>query len=428
MTTTELWRRTTLGEVAGEEGALQTGPFGNQLGASDYVADGIPVVMPQDLIDGEIATKKIARVRPEKASELPRYRLQAGDILLARRGEMGRCAMVRPTEEGWICGTGCLRIRPNERIDNRFLTHYLGWPTTVAWLTAQAVGQTLPSLNTGILAKIPLTLPSLEEQRRIAEALEEVDRAILQAQAVVDHIVRIRDGFLKSILHRQFDPYEEARHERPTSDPLEASGNHVDTEVLGSTSTVWPRRSIGSLCKLSNGFAFKTKDRSAKGLPIIRIQNLNGSDDFNFFAGPPKPGWVVETGDLLFAWAGVKGSSFGPRIWRGPRGVLNQHIFRVQPGEGVVKEWLFEALRLATHEIEERAQGFKTSLLHVRKADVTEHPVTLPPIAVQRWIAERSTELGELEYAERSTLESMVRIKRGLMQDLFSGRIRTVRA
>lgn len=403
--TTEPWLRATLGEIAASPDALQTGPFGNQLRAADYVTEGIPVVMPKDLVDGAIATEKVARVSSEKADTLPRYRLQAGDILLARRGEMGRCALVRPREEGWICGTGCLRIRPNEQIDGRYLSYYLGWSEIVNWLEDHAVGQTLPSLNTGILAKIPMTLPVIDEQRRITAALAEVDEAITRARAVVEQARRVRHGFARFALRQS--------RERQTES--------------SNASNSWQDRTIGSLCTLTNGFAFKARDRSPNGLPIIRIQNLNGSNDFNFFAGPPNPRWTVESGDLLFAWAGVKGSSFGPCIWHGPRGVLNQHIFRVQPGEAVVKEWLFEALRLVTHEIEERAQGFKASLLHVRKADITEHIVPLPPLDIQLGIAARSRELSELVNVEQATLESLVRIKRGLTQDLLSGRVRTIR-
>ncbi|MEM7353123.1 MAG: restriction endonuclease subunit S, partial [Acidobacteriota bacterium] len=76
---------------------------------------------------------------------------------------------------------------------------------------------------------------------------------------------------------------------------------------------------------------------------------------------------------------------------------------------------------------EERAQGFKASLLHVRKADITEHIVPLPPLDIQLGIAARSRELSELVNVEQATLESLVRIKRGLTQDLLSGRVRTIR-
>lgn len=115
---------------------------------------------------------------------------------------------------------------------------------------------------------------------------------------------------------------------------------------------------IGELCDFESGNGFSPQDWKQKGLPIIRIQNLNGSDAFNYFEGEPDPAWIVEPGDLLFAWAGVKGVSFDPTIWHGPRGVLNQHIYRIRPKPGVNKRWLHYALEEVTTEIESKAHGF----------------------------------------------------------------------
>lgn len=145
---------------------------------------------------------------------------------------------------------------------------------------------------------------------------------------------------------------------------------------------------IGDLCKFTNGNGFRPPDWSDEGLPIIRIQNLNGSEKFNYFNGVPKQKWIVEAGDLLFAWAGVRGVSFGPKIWPGPRGVLNQHIFRVVPNPDINPYWLYLALRWATVRIEARAHGFKSSLLHVQKDDITNQTVDMPPLSEQRRIAE----------------------------------------
>lgn len=148
------------------------------------------------------------------------------------------------------------------------------------------------------------------------------------------------------------------------------------------------RKAVGDLCEFVNGNGFRPPDWKQSGLPIIRIQNLNGSTSFNYFDGAPKDKWIVEPGDLLFAWAGVKGVSFGPTIWPGPRGVLNQHIFRVVPRKGVDKYWLYLALQVATRRIEANAHGFKSSLVHVQKDDITNQVVDLPTLPEQRKIAE----------------------------------------
>jgi type I restriction enzyme S subunit len=149
----------------------------------------------------------------------------------------------------------------------------------------------------------------------------------------------------------------------------------------------WPILTIGEICDFESGNGFTPQDWDTVGLPIIRIQNLNGSQSFNYFSGEPEPSWVVEPGELLFAWAGVKGVSFGPTLWNGPRGVLNQHIYRIRPRNGTDLRWLHYALAEVTSEIEAKAHGFKTSLVHVRKSDITRAKVAHPPTPIQRHVA-----------------------------------------
>jgi type I restriction enzyme S subunit len=149
----------------------------------------------------------------------------------------------------------------------------------------------------------------------------------------------------------------------------------------------WAIRTIGEICDFESGNGFTPQDWDTEGLPIIRIQNLNGSQSFNYFRGEPEPSWVVEPGELLFAWAGVKGVSFGPTLWNGPRGVLNQHIYRIRPRDGTDLQWLHYALAEVTSEIEAKAHGFKTSLVHVRKSDITRAKVAHPPTPIQRQVA-----------------------------------------
>ena len=108
----ESWRETTLGEVCDEvNGIIQTGPFGSQLHQSDYSEVGIPVVMPKDIIEGRIASDTVARVSTEHVERLSRHKLRSGDIVYGRRGDIGRQAFIRPEQAGWMCGTGCLRLR-----------------------------------------------------------------------------------------------------------------------------------------------------------------------------------------------------------------------------------------------------------------------------------------------------------------------------
>src|SRR3990167_8165431 len=121
----EHWEFTTLGEVCERGGGeIQTGPFGSQLHAADYVPVGVPSIMPQNIGDNRIVEDSIARITPDDAKRLSRYLVRRGDIVYSRRGDVERRALVRDREDGWLCGTGCLRVRLGDKgPDPRFATY-----------------------------------------------------------------------------------------------------------------------------------------------------------------------------------------------------------------------------------------------------------------------------------------------------------------
>ncbi|WP_138381166.1 restriction endonuclease subunit S [Luteithermobacter gelatinilyticus] len=174
------WVLTTLGEVAASGGGnIQTGPFGSQLHASDYVEHGIPSVMPQNIGDNRITEKGIARITAEDAERLSRYLLQPGDIVYSRRGDVERRALIRPNQAGWLCGTGCLRVRLGEGpVMPEFAAYYLAHPDVRAYIVQHAVGATMPNLNTSILSSVPFLVPPRGEQEQICEILGALDDKI----------------------------------------------------------------------------------------------------------------------------------------------------------------------------------------------------------------------------------------------------------
>lgn len=182
------------------QGGIQTGPFGSQLKAEEYSSVGVPVVMPKDMAGGRIVTTTVARVHEAIAVRLKRHRCEPGDILFARRGEIGRLALVQPTEKGWLCGTGCLRIRPNAYVVPEILAVALQSKVSVDWLTQNAVGQTMLNLNTEILASLPIALPPFREQRKIADILTTWDEALEKLDAMIQAKERRKKALMQQLL------------------------------------------------------------------------------------------------------------------------------------------------------------------------------------------------------------------------------------
>jgi type I restriction enzyme S subunit len=163
----------------------------------------------------------------------------------------------------------------------------------------------------------------------------------------------------------------------------------------------WPMVRVGDLCKLVNGDAYKESEWSRSGTPIIRIQNLNDSTKpFNYWAGPVDGLVQVRHGDVLLAWSGTPGTSFGAHIWRGGEGVLNQHIFRVDlTSPDVTREWLVRSVNFSLQKLIARAHG-AVGLAHVTKGEVQALEIPLPPISEQDRIAARLT--AQLAAVERA--------------------------
>src|SRR6266536_2309088 len=175
----EEWMETTLAELCSSGGGdIQTGPFGSQLHSSDYVSSGIPSVMQQNIGDKVILEGGIARITPEDAARLSRYLLAPGDIVYSRRGDVERRAWVRPKQAGWLCGTGCLRVRLGSSANSRFMSYYLGHQEVRAWIVRHAIGATMPNLNTGILGAVPVVIPPLPDQVAITKVLGALDDKI----------------------------------------------------------------------------------------------------------------------------------------------------------------------------------------------------------------------------------------------------------
>ncbi len=197
------WTHSTLAAEAKRYGGfIQTGPFGSQLHASDYVDEGVPVVMPQDLNNRRISVERIVRVAEEMAQRLTRHRVRPGDVVYSRRGDVERHALVSDRESGWLCGTGCLLVRLGAAWPSQaYLSEVLDLPVTREWLVRHAVGATMPNLNTSILGDVPLLLPS-EPLLHAFETVAGPFRSKQVASSVEsDSLAHVRDALLPKLLN-----------------------------------------------------------------------------------------------------------------------------------------------------------------------------------------------------------------------------------
>lgn len=260
------WEIAKLGDISKN---IQTGPFGSQLHQSDYSECGIPVVMPKDLVGGKISEESIARVDKTHVERLCRHKIEVGDILYSRRGNVGRCAYVTKKEEGWLCGTGCLRVTiDSEKADSRFVFFQLQHPDTVGWVEKHAVGATMLNLNTTILSSVPIRLPALEIQKKIADILSAYDDLIENNQKQIKLLEEAAQRLYKEWFVDLNFP------------------GHENTKIVDGVPEGWSRTNINEILTFHRGYDLTKNEMKAGRYPVVGSTTVIGYHNEFKIKGP----------------------------------------------------------------------------------------------------------------------------------------------
>ena len=202
----EEWKEYRLGEIAN----IQTGPFGSQLHNKDYVEDGTPIVTVEHLGSKKFTTQNLPCVTSEDRERLKKYSMEEGDVIFSRVGSVDRCSYVDSSEEGWLFSGRCLRVRPSNRIFPLFLYYYLCQPTIKRHIRNIAVGATMPSINTQLLSEVPIEIPALQIQERIASILSPLDDKIALNRKINSNLEEQAKALFKSWFI-DFEPFKDGK-------------------------------------------------------------------------------------------------------------------------------------------------------------------------------------------------------------------------
>lgn len=206
------WEVSTVGAAST---LVQTGPFGSQLHSHEYVTSGIPVINPSHMAGGRLVPSPTVTIREDKANELSRHMLRSGDLVIARRGELGRCALVTAAEDGWICGTGSLLLRcKTSVVIPSFFQLVFSSRGIADMLNLSSVGATMANLNPGIVTRQRLPLPPLDEQVRIVFFVENEARKVEIASSSLKREIELlgeyRARLVTAVVTGQLDVREAA--------------------------------------------------------------------------------------------------------------------------------------------------------------------------------------------------------------------------
>ena len=175
------WEVKKLGEVS----MIKTGPFGSMLHKEDYITGGIPLINPMHIQNFKAVPDKDFTISKEKAAELCNYQLKINDVIFARRGDIGRCAVISDKEAGCLCGTGSLFVRFERKLSSVYTMYVVRTTSFIKELVSKAKGATMLNLNSSTMENLRFPIPPLPLQQAFAQRIELIEQQKAEIQSTI---------------------------------------------------------------------------------------------------------------------------------------------------------------------------------------------------------------------------------------------------
>lgn len=370
------WTTAPLRELLTE---LRTGPFGSALHKSDYVDGGIPVINPMNLIDGRIVPTANKAVGDSTAKRLRDYAVREGDLVLGRRGEMGRCAVVSESQSGWLCGTGSAVLRFRAGFLPPFARYLISSPAARAYLSDASVGTTMENLNQQVLKDWQVPVPPVDEQQRIVAKLDALLARVRASKERLATVPTILKRFRQSVLAGACSGWLTAGWRRAWGVEVEA----------------WQQKTLARVCICITDGDHQPPPKQSSGVPFLTIGNISsgkldfsgtrfvGEDYYSSISNDRRP----RPGDVLYSVVATIGI---PIVVDTDRPFCFQrHIALLRPSNAVHSEFLSCVLGspAVVQAARERATGTAQPTLSL--GSLRSLPISVPTLEEQREIVRR---------------------------------------
>ena len=379
------WREILLEDVVDE---LTVGYVGSM--HSEYVEDGVPFLRSLNVDPLRINKNDLKFISPEFHRRIKKSRLTPGDVVIVRTGKPGACAVV----PDWLADANCsdlVIVRCGTQLNNRFLAYYVN---TVAsdHIAAHLVGAVQQHFNVGSARSLKMNLPPVVEQNAIANLLGNLDDKI-------------------DLLHRQ-------------NKTLEAMAETQFRQwFVEDAPEGWDERPLSGIANFLNGLACQKYPpaNDLEKLPVLKIRELSSgiSETADWATSHVKPGYIVEAGDVIFAWS----ASLMVKVWDGEKCVLNQHLFKVTSNQ--FPKWFY--LRWCKHHLAEFiavAASHATTMGHIKRGDLDAAMVLVPPPKVLETMSKQMQPLLDKQIAIARQRKTLEKLRDTLLPKLMSGEVR----
>lgn len=417
------WNSVKLGEVAD---VLS----GYAFKTKDFVDEGIPVIKIKNIVPPIIDINDVQYVSNELYLEKEKYSLKYNDVLISMTGSnvnqiasaVGKIGRVKLKEVKLLLNqrVGKLYITEMKKCDYDYLYYYLIQPEVRYNLAASAGGSAnQANINPNQIKDIDILLPPLEEQIKIASILSALDEKI----ELNNQMNKTLEEMAQALFKRWFVDFEFPNEDGTA---YKSSGGEMVESELGMIPKGWKVKVLYDIAEYINGTAFKSKDYSDKGIPIIKIAELkNGiTSSTNFFKGEKDDKFYLKDRDILFSWSGNPDTSIDVFIWYKGEAILNQHIFKVVPNNKYGYYYTYILLKSLKSTFANIARNKQTTGLgHVTIKDLKEFKIAVDYEKIKEFNKVLEPIINNI-ISNSNSIESLSELRDSLLPRLLSGEIR----
>jgi type I restriction enzyme S subunit len=302
-------------------------------------------------------------------------------------------------------------------------TEYLFYSLEHRNLVPYVSGSTRSKLTQSMLRKVRVPIPSLPEQRKIASVLNAVDQAIQKTEATIEQAQRVKRGLMQDLFQNGPNP-EKSESEETRFGPF-----------LTHSPTHWNRAKIGDLySEYQLGTAERGSTEDRRQIPLIKMGNLNfGTWDFSEVEMIDYDRELLETyrlqkGDLLFNTRNTPELVGKTAVWDSEEeAIYDNNLLRLRFDDRIdsghyVNYYLSSSI--GRRQLRARVHG-TTSVAAIYQSDLEQVKIPVPPVDEQRQIVQKLRGTDQIVDRNTAVLDELKRIKKGLMQDLLTGEVRT---
>jgi len=401
MTLPKGWKQVTLADIASKErNAIVDGPFGSNLKLSDYVADGVPVLQGKNITGNEFQWFDVRFISHEKANELKRSLVREGDILIVKIGSIGYSARINDLK-GYthaLIPANLCKVTPNpEIVDVPYLLHFLKSPQSVQFLVSNASATSQPALSLEKIKQLPVLLPPLPEQQRIAAILDRADRL----RRTRRYAAQLSESFLQAVFVRMFG----GLISNPLGFPIELLGDICDVRDGTHESPSY----------VQVGYPLVTSKNLANGFVDLSEVNLISEEDYNKANKRSK----VDKGDIIMPMIGTIGNpvliEYEPQY-----AIKNVALIKFVEGSPNAK-YIRQLLSGYYFEFLISRLNRGGTQKFIALDDIRNFAIPLPPLALQEKFARIVQQFERLRAQQREAERQAEHLFQTLLKRAFSG-------